>query len=198
MPLASYCFLRWQGHNGSCQWSLLGNAVFCKWQAHREAKGATLGACHFIVTWMSLWLSLTYTFLFFPPLCLILSFFSTSPFTLLSLFFANQGSEKGWSDYCRTAEEDSEQLESPRFSQQEWPSTCLKKMDPTNENHQRPICWSASTDCVCYSHLAQWLRIQTENGGKMWHDSSDVFHHFIWKMSWQRSGNKVSSALAAR
>lgn len=87
-----------------------------------------------IVTRMSYLLSLTHTFPFFSFPSFSLSDFvpfifqpHSAPLSPFLAFLANQGSKKGWSDYCRTAEEDSEQLESPRFSQQEWPSTCLKK-----------------------------------------------------------------------
>lgn len=158
-----------------------------------------------IVTRMSYLLSLTHTFPFFSFPSFSLSDFvpfifqpHSAPLSPFLAFLANQGSKKGWSDYCRTAEEDSEQLESPRFSQQEWPSTCLKKWTrqmKTIRDLSVGLCWqTVFANCT----LTQWLHIQTENGGKIWHDSNDVFHWFIWKMSRQRSGEELSSVLPAR
>lgn len=115
-------------------------------------------------------LSLMHISMFFP---LLSSFFvigsgilNLSPSSLL-FFFSNQGSEKGWSDYCRTAEEDCEQPESPGVPQQEWPSTCLKQIYPTNRN-QRPNFWSVLINCGCclHSHNADsnwnWRKTQQE------------------------------------
>lgn len=90
-----------------------------------------------------------------PSLCVWLP---TSPPTsppLSPVSFTNQGSEKGWSDYRRTAEEDREQPQSPRFPHQEWPSTCLKKkMNPTHKNTR-----DLSVVVVANHSLTWWLHI---------------------------------------
>lgn len=80
-----------------------------------------------------------------PPSCLSASLFvwPSDPslrFSLPRLPSTNQGSEEGWSDYRRTAEEDREQPQSPRFPRQEWTSTCLKDMNSNKRKQQRPVC----------------------------------------------------------
>lgn len=193
------CFLHWQGHNSSCQWSpigpplfplvmesggntppplippqemwqpsgLLGNAVLCEWQM----QGSSTGSMSSNVTWVSHPPTLTRIFphLFSPHLslhhCLV---------PLLSP--PSQGSEKSWSDYRWTAEEDREQPQSPRFPHQERPGTCLRQMNPEDWEHKRPVCQRG-----CYSQsntVASYLN-------RKWmekYDSNEGFHCFLWEM----------------
>lgn len=80
----------------------------------------------------------------------------------LFLSFTNQGSKKGWSDYRRTAEEDREQPQSPRFPQQEWPSTCLKNMNPTSKNtRDLSVCVVANHSLTGWLHL-NWKQMEME------------------------------------
>ena len=112
-----------------------------------ESEGSSTGSMSLNATRMSHRPSLTHTLHLFSPnlsLCHVslfrcLTFNPLLVFSLLpSLSFTIQGSEKGWSDNCRPAEEDREQPQSPRFPHQEWPSTCLK-----NET----VFLSVLTDC---------------------------------------------------
>lgn len=101
-----------------------------------ECEGDSTGSMSLNVTRVSHPPTLTRSFLFFLhhvslPHCVWIS--PSTPPPLFPLSFTNQGSEKGRSDYCRTAEEDREQPQSPRFPHKEWPSTCLKKKEPNTK-----------------------------------------------------------------
>lgn len=63
----------------------------------------------------------------------------------------NQGSEEGWSDHRRAAEEDREQPQSPGFPRQERTGTCLKKDTPTGEENGTKQTESSLRLSVCLS-----------------------------------------------
>lgn len=115
-----------------------------------------------------------------------------------SLFFKHQGSEKGWSDCCRTTKEDSEQLESPRFLYQEWSSTCLNKQKQkkekikemrTSRDHSAGLCWH-NTVTTYFNYMEMQMDADKDNIHVRW-----VFLFWWTARLRQRNGKEFSTDL---